>query len=55
MTDFVTWSSAGVDLAQDLVLLALPFPYLKSLRLELKKKIAIFIMFAVGSLCVFLD
>ncbi|KAI1491649.1 hypothetical protein F5X96DRAFT_630396 [Biscogniauxia mediterranea] len=50
--NFVAWSGGGVDLAQDLFILALPFPYLRHLRLERKKKIATSIMFAVGALTV---
>ncbi|KAI0379257.1 hypothetical protein F5Y04DRAFT_290472 [Hypomontagnella monticulosa] len=50
--NFVAWSAGAVDLAEDLVLLALPFPYIRKLRLGLKKKIATSIMFAVGLLTV---
>ncbi|GAP85767.1 putative CFEM domain-containing protein [Rosellinia necatrix] len=48
----VSWSGGGVDLAQDLVILALPFPYLRHLKLSLWNKIATLIMFSVGSLTI---
>lgn len=48
--NFVAWSGGGVDLAQDLFILVLPFPYLRHLRLPTRKKVATSIMFAVGAL-----
>ncbi|KAI1378020.1 hypothetical protein F4677DRAFT_32716 [Hypoxylon crocopeplum] len=51
-TNFVAWSAGAVDLAEDLFLLGLPFPYIRRLRLGLKKKIATSIMFAVGLLTI---
>lgn len=46
----VAWANAGVSIAVDLWMLALPFSQLKNLKMHWKKKIGVALMFCVGTL-----
>ncbi|RDA89813.1 hypothetical protein CP533_0872 [Ophiocordyceps camponoti-saundersi (nom. inval.)] len=45
----ITWSNAGVSIAIDIWMLAIPLWQLKSLKLDWKKKVGVAIMFCVGT------
>lgn len=44
------YAGAVLSIVEDLVLVALPIPELKKLNLSRKKRIALILMFAMGSL-----
>lgn len=46
----VAWANAGISIALDLWMLALPLSQLRSLKLHWKKKIGVALMFCVGTL-----
>lgn len=46
----LTYAHAGVNIAQDFLILALPIPELLPLQLNLQQKIGLFVMFQVGAL-----
>lgn len=46
----IGWAGAVFSIVEDLVILVLPIPELLKLQLSLQKKIAVFLMFSVGSL-----
>ena len=48
----LTYTHAGITIAQDLLLLVLPLPELATLQLERNKKIGLILMFQVGALYV---
>jgi hypothetical protein len=44
------FSSSGISIAQDLVILFLPLPQLQLLNMSLKKRLNLMFMFSLGSL-----
>lgn len=46
----VGWAGAIMSIIEDIAILVLPIPELLKLQLSLQKKIAVFIMFSIGSL-----
>lgn len=46
----ITYAHGGINIAQDLLILALPLPQLIPLKLKLSQKIGVFIMFQIGIL-----
>jgi hypothetical protein len=44
------WAHAGINIALDLVVIAVPIPELLRLSMSMKKKIQIILMFSVGAL-----
>jgi hypothetical protein len=48
--DSIIYAGAGLSIAEDIVIILLPVPSLKSLKLSLKKRLALIFMFAVGFL-----
>jgi hypothetical protein len=46
----LTYAHAGINIAQDFVILALPIPELLPLKLNLQQKIGLIVMFQVGIL-----
>lgn len=46
----VGWANAAISIALDFWMLALPLSQIKSLRLHWKKKLAVALMFVVGTL-----
>ena len=46
----LTYAHAGINIFQDVLILALPIPWLLRLKLELHQKIGLIIMFQVGAL-----
>lgn len=44
------YAGAGFSIFEDFVIMLLPIPELKSLNLDSRKKVALFFMFALGSL-----
>jgi hypothetical protein len=44
------YAAAGLSILEDLVIMLLPVMELKALKLDLKKKLALAFMFALGSL-----
>lgn len=47
---FLWYFNAGMNITTDLVILSLPVPVLSRLRLALRQKIALLIIFATGAL-----
>jgi hypothetical protein len=46
----VTWVNGGVNILQDILIVALPISEVQSLQLGRKKKIGLYIMFGLGGL-----
>ena len=46
----LTYAHASINIAQDLVILALPIPELLPIKLNLQQKIGLIVMFQVGAL-----
>jgi len=46
-------AGAGFSIAEDIVIMALPIPQLLCLRMSLKKRVTLVVMFMIGSLFVF--
>lgn len=46
----LVYAGAGFSIVEDFVIMLLPITELKSLNLDVRKKIALFFMFALGSL-----
>jgi hypothetical protein len=51
----VAWANAAINIQQDILIIILPINALRRLHLCLKKKIGMYAMFGVGSLCVSLS
>jgi hypothetical protein len=49
----IAWSNACISIALDIWMLAIPLSQIRTLKLDWKKKLAVGVMFAVGTLYVF--
>jgi hypothetical protein len=46
----LAYTNSGMSIAQDLIIVLLPIPVLSKLNMDVKKKIGVGLMFAIGSL-----